>query len=777
MRSGDLVKVLESVLKIDPLAVSENQETVATPVNCAKKGCTLLAVVFCPQCDKSLCKSCSDFLHEAFFTDHAPAERSHEFFTVKHVIQSARKELSELCTSLNLCKSRLDSAIGHLKSISDDSELHIKLMSEQVEREFSLLRLSSQEREEDLKRKLREMNSPRAAEVGEQQTQLQRLISSIDESVRYCEVILRELEADPMALLNVKKQIKDHLTELSNMALQAHLEPVLPPSHAISFPKTILHPEQWGCSGTQDSFDLGLFSAINKHGFIQALSAMTVKLSSPGTTTSELNQIKFALSKEVMTAKYPPQSVTNDKMHQALTPTLIPPMECVVLPQPGSRFCEQHRIPLTILCWGPNPSTSKAMPPPPTPNNSTSTPTQRGHPKIICAECLFSGDHIGHTNHEHLPVAEKRLRASLKGTLDALIKQCTEVLEVKSNAELQLKELQVQVNQCNGVMETGVQQSVKSTMENLRVCQVNLEKIATSKVYTSASVSAFHVLFHTQSKVLQDAVTESRNQFYVLSNSIALGKRLCSSFQQQSGGGGVKPMEIPSMKCPADGNASSFSFLDTFIQLQPIFEKAIAETPTGCAQSIVSIKPDDTTPEIKEVMDVVQEITKDKGRDVQRLQDQVSSLSSQLSKIETEAKSSLLGAEEKLGQLEKRTDAEVRSLKEQNSSLSRNLSKVTQSETVAKASLLEAEAKLGQLENLQKRTDAEVRSLKEQNSSLSGNLSKVTRFHFEAKSSLVQSDEKVASLTSQLKVLGEKCCLLQRENTRLQENMGELSSC
>ncbi|KAH3731384.1 hypothetical protein Pelo_17787 [Pelomyxa schiedti] len=99
-------------------------------------------------------------------------------------------------------------------------------------------------------------------------------------------------------------------------------------------------------------------------------------------------------------------------------------------------------------------------------------------------------------------------------------------------------------------METGVQQSVKSAMENLRVCQVALEKIATSK-----------------SKVLQDAVTESRNQFYVLSNSIALGNRLWSSFQQQSGGGGVKPMEIPSMECPADGNACSFSFLDTFMQL------------------------------------------------------------------------------------------------------------------------------------------------------------------------------------------------------------------
>ncbi|KAH3761031.1 hypothetical protein Pelo_7146 [Pelomyxa schiedti] len=347
-QSGYLVKVLESVLKIDPLAVSENLETVATPVNC---GVT---------------------------------EASHEFFTVKHVIQSARKELSKLCTSLNLCKSRLDSAIVHLKSISDDSELREKKISR---------------------------CAPSAvAEVGEQQTQLQGLVSSIDESVRYCEVILRELEADPMALL-VKKQIKDHLTE-------------------------------------------------------------------------------------------------------------------------------------------------------------------------------------------HLPVAEKRLWASLKGILDALIKQCTEVLEVKSNAELQLKELQVQVSQCNSAMETGVQQSVKSAMENLRVCQVNLEKIATSK-----------------SKVLQDAVTESRNKFYVLSNSIALGKRLCSSFQQQSGGGGVKPIAIPSMKCPADGNASSFSFLDTFMQLQPIFEKAIVETPTHCAQSIVSIKPDDTTPEIKEVMDVVQEITKDKGRE------------------------------------------------------------------------------------------------------------------------------------------------------------------
>ncbi|KAH3731383.1 hypothetical protein Pelo_17786 [Pelomyxa schiedti] len=415
-----LVKVLESVLKIDPLAVSEKP---ATPVNCAKKGCTLLAVVFCPQCDKNLCKTCSDFLHEVFH-DHVPAERSHELFPVKHAIQSARKELSELCTSLNLSKSRLDSAIVHLKSISDVSELHIKLISEQVEREFSSLRLSSQEREEDLKRKLREMNSPRVTEVGEQQTQLQGLVSSIDESVRYCEAILGELEADPMALL-VKKQIKDHLTELSKMASQAPLEPVLPPSHTITFPKTILHPEQWGCSGTQGSFDFGLFSAINKHGFIQIagdLSAMTVELSSPGTTTSsktELNQIKFPLSNEIMTAKYTPQSVTNDKMHKALTP-----MECVVLPQPGSRFCEQHGFPLTILCWGPNPSTSKTMPPPLlslsaslTPNNSISTPTQRGYPKIICTNCLFSGDHIGHTNHEHLPVAEKRLRASLKGTL------------------------------------------------------------------------------------------------------------------------------------------------------------------------------------------------------------------------------------------------------------------------------------------------------------------------------------------------------------------------
>ncbi|KAH3766869.1 hypothetical protein Pelo_1263 [Pelomyxa schiedti] len=348
------------------------------------------------------------------------------------------------------------------------------------------------------------------------------------------------------------------------------------------------------------------------------------------TPEAQTNKTRQYLPNEVLSARFPfqgpPEGESSQQQHT--TPTLIPALGCVVLPQPGSRFCEHHGIPLTILCWGPNPPTSKTLPPP-TPHASNSSQKSAAtkidhHPKIICTECLFSGEHVGHTNHENLAVAEKRLRGSLEGVIEILTQRCANALNMKCNAEAQLSALQRQLNDCDNGMEIEVQQLVKSILEVLKGCQIKLRKLVTTK-----------------SQSLENVVTQSRNQFYVLSNNIVLGKRLCSLEGIKVGETTSSSFGPSSVKRPPilDNNTSSFAFVNVFLQLQPTLQKAFVESST---QATSEHNDANVAPEIKEVMDTIHEITREKPGEVKDLRAKCAHLQKAVARLGTLAVGELL---------------------------------------------------------------------------------------------------------------------------------------
>ncbi|KAH3731576.1 hypothetical protein Pelo_17594 [Pelomyxa schiedti] len=260
--------------------------------------------------------------------------------------------------------------------------------------------------------------------------------------------------------------------------------------------------------------------------------------------------------------------------------------------------------------------------PPPTPQASNSfqksaATTTDHHPKIICTECLFSGEHVGHTNHENLAVAEKRLRGSLEEVIETLTQRCANALNTKCNAEAQLSALQRQLNDCDKGMETEVQQLVKSILEVLKGCQINLRKLVTTK-----------------SRSLENVVTQSRNQFYVLSNNIVLGKRLCSLEGIKVGETTSSSFGPSSVKRPPmlDNNTSSFAFVNVFLQLQPTLQKAFVESST---QATSEHNDANVAPEIKEVMDTVHELTREKPGEVKYLRAKCAHLQKAVARLGT----------------------------------------------------------------------------------------------------------------------------------------------